>query len=43
MNTDEPGAVARRIVAAIAKGIPDVVIGFLESLFVKINALPPPS
>ncbi|MDB5724224.1 MAG: short-chain dehydrogenase [Novosphingobium sp.] len=41
MNMDAPELVANRIVAAIAKGEKNVVIGFPESLFVRINALVP--
>jgi short-subunit dehydrogenase len=41
MHMDDPADVARRIVTAVAKGERDVVIGFPESLFVRINALVP--
>jgi short-subunit dehydrogenase len=41
MNMDSPELVADRIVAAIAHGEKNVVIGFPESLFVRINALVP--
>jgi len=41
MHMDAPEAVAARIVAAIADGTPNVVIGFPERLFVHVNALAP--
>lgn len=41
MNMDAPETVARRIVAAVANGEREVVIGFPESLFVRINAIAP--
>lgn len=41
MRMDDPAEVARRIVTAVAKGERDVVIGFPESLFVRINAVVP--
>ncbi len=41
MHMDAPDAVAARIVAAIASGTANLVIGFPESLFVHLNALAP--
>jgi short-subunit dehydrogenase len=41
MNMDAPEHVADRIVAAIARPVDQLVIGFPESLFVRINALAP--
>jgi short-subunit dehydrogenase len=41
MHMDEPDAVAERIVEAIDAGARDVVIGFSERLFVRVNALAP--
>jgi len=41
MNMDSPELVASRIVTAIIREQRDVVIGFPESLFVRINALAP--
>jgi short-subunit dehydrogenase len=41
MSMDAPEQVADRIVSAIASGSRDVVIGFPESLFVRINAIAP--
>lgn len=41
MNMDPPELVAARIVAAIEGREKDVVIGFPESLFVRVNALLP--
>jgi short-subunit dehydrogenase len=41
MNLDPPEMVADRIATAMIKGQRDVVIGFPESLFVRVNALLP--
>lgn len=41
MTMDSPGYVAHRIVEAIEKRRRDIVLGFPESLFVRINALAP--
>lgn len=41
MHLDEPDAVAARIVGAIETGARNVVIGFPESLFARINAIAP--
>ena len=41
MNMDPPELVAGRIATAMIRGERDVVIGFPESLFVRINALAP--
>ncbi|TAK16394.1 MAG: SDR family NAD(P)-dependent oxidoreductase, partial [Rhizorhabdus sp.] len=41
MNMDPPELVADRIVSAMIKGERDVVIGFPESIFVRINAVAP--
>lgn len=41
MTMDPPGYVATRIIEAMAMRRRDVVIGFPESLFVRINALAP--
>jgi short-subunit dehydrogenase len=41
MHMDEPDYAAARIVAAIRDGARDVVIGFPESLFVRMNAVTP--
>jgi hypothetical protein len=41
MNMDAPELVADRIVEAIADARKDVVIGFPESFFVRVNALLP--
>ncbi len=41
MNMDPPELVANRIATAMIRGERDVVIGFPESLFVRINALAP--
>jgi short-subunit dehydrogenase len=41
MNMDPPELVAARIVATVGAPVNNVVIGFPESLFVRINALAP--
>ena len=41
MNMDPPELVANRIATAMIRGDNDVVIGFPESLFVRINAVAP--
>jgi short-subunit dehydrogenase len=41
MNMDPPELVAGRIVASVLRPVDQVVIGFPESLFVRINALAP--
>jgi hypothetical protein len=41
MSMDPPGEVAARIVACVRQPVDELVIGFPESLFVRINALAP--
>jgi len=41
MKMDEPADVARRVVQAIERDRDEVVLGWPESLFVRLNALLP--
>jgi hypothetical protein len=41
MNMDAPELVAARIAATVGTAVGNVVIGFPESLFVRVNALAP--